>query len=304
MFGCVEQNTTHSVVDFIPITDLEINNYKGQLGGKYPNGSNAIPMHHGQQGITEGLNIKPLLADGSYDDDNGKIGMAVLGYSTAAMTGNTLIRIFETTQINKQFKIAIGAQGGRDINAMAQGNSDYWQMATEQINKSGITNSQIQLVWLSSGDSKNGCFDFPECAETGILNYQLVLTRIKQVFPNCKIVFVSDRAYAGYISADNKELSALGEPSAYYTGWTVKWFIEKQLQGEQGFSTSEIPFVDWGPYLWTNGEIGNTKGYKWDKSDAATGGIHATSKGRMKEATNLYLYLTQHPYLKNIFNPE
>jgi hypothetical protein len=293
---CDENNT-----DFISLTDLSKNKFEGFTGGKYAYGSNSIPAAHGQYGINQAKKIVPLNQFGQIDSINGKIGMLVLGYSTAAMTGRFVRDINHLNNEGNNLEIIIGAQGGRDINYMTDSSSNYYLSVDSSIIKAGLTAEQVQIIWLSSGDVESFNEPFPQQCLTQITKYHFTLKNLQVFFPNCRIVFISDRTYSGYVGLNGEGPKQLAEPTAYYNGWTIKWLIEKQISGEAGFSYASIPFIDWGPYLWTNGTSGNKLGYTWDCNDAGKGGIHPSSKGRMKEAAIVYLYFSNHPYLKELF---
>ncbi|MFZ1633219.1 MAG: hypothetical protein WAT43_05040 [Chitinophagales bacterium] len=285
----------------IPIPDLGIQQFNGFTGGKYPNGKNEIPVDHYNKGMLLANTIKPLNKAGEVDSLHGKIGMMVLGYSTAAMTGRFVRDIVEL-QKNPYLEIIIGAQGGRDINSMTDSNSTYWTNIDSTLKAQQMNRNQVQVIWMSSGDIYTFSEAFPQQCYTQLPKYQTALRNIKKYYPNCKIVFLSDRTYAGYIGINGEGPKELKEPTAYYNGWTIKWLIEKQIQDSIGYNYPDLPFLDWGPYLWTDGTTGNKQGYKWECDDAGKGGIHPSSKGRMKEAAMVYLYFKQHPYLKSLFN--
>lgn len=210
----------------------------------------------------------------------------ILGFSTAAMTGNVFKLICTMKDLDPHLTIGIGAQGGMDINAMLDEGSGYWRKAILDLSNVGLSNAQIQLIWISTGDMQSASLEFPKQSIALADKYHTLLLMIKQKYPNIKIVFLSDRTFAGYI--DNNGPQLLAEPTAYYTSWAVKFLIERQLQSLTDYTYSDIPFIDWGPMLWTNGETGDSYNYKWDCDDAAKGGIHPTAKGRSKEAIRLY----------------
>ncbi len=295
------QNCDLESTGFIPVADLGKSTFNGFIGGKYPDGNNDIPADHYQKGVESSSKIKPLNRDGEFDSVNGKIGFMVLGFSTAAMTGRFVRSIYESQNKHDTLRIVIGAQGGKDINSMTDPDADYWKTVDTLIKDADIALNQIQIIWISSGDILSYQQSFPEQCYIQIEKYQLMLYAIKNKFPNIRVVFISDRTYAGYIGEIGEGPQELKEPTAYYNSWTVKWLIEKQIKGEKGYSTEEIPFIDWGPALWTDGVIGNSNGYTWNCDDSGKGGIHPSSKGRMKEASLVYLYFKNHPYLKNIF---
>ncbi|MBC8172942.1 MAG: SGNH/GDSL hydrolase family protein [Chitinophagales bacterium] len=295
------QDCSQTSTNFIPLADLGKNTFEGFTGGKYPGGSNAIPSLHYNNGLELSQQIQPLNKGGETDISNGKIGFIVLGFSTAAMTGRYVRNMHEIINTDSQLKIIIGAQGGRDINAMTSEKSDYWIKVDSALRENDMSAEQVQIIWLSSSDVQAHALPFPAQSNMQAEKYRMMLQNIKRYYPNIKIVFLSDRTYAGYIGNDAGP-QELKEPTAYYNSWAVKWVIEKQIMNEAGYTRDVIPFIDWGTLLWTNGETGNEKGYTWDCTDAGKGGIHPSAKGRAKEATRVYLFFRNHPYTQKWFN--
>ncbi|MFI5172033.1 MAG: hypothetical protein ACHQFW_06555 [Chitinophagales bacterium] len=292
------QNCAPNFTGSIPIADLGENEFNGFKGGKYPGGSNGIPGQHFQKGNELGKSVSPLNINGEIDTINGKTGFMILGYSTAAMTGRFFKQICETHPLNKKMEIIIGAQGGKDINSMVDINSNYYITIDTILADQKLSAAQVQIIWLSTGDILTHTLSFPEQCHAQIEKYQKVLLNLQQLYPNLKLIYLSDRPYAGYIGNVGEGPQELKEPTGYYSSWTIKWLIEKQIHLEKGFSYTEIPFIDWGPLLWTDGSNGNKQGYTWDCTDAGKGGIHASSKGRMKEAAMCWWFYKRNNYLK------
>ncbi len=285
---------------FSPIADLGEKSFEGFAGGLYPEG-NTIPSPHFTTGMQNASAIIPRDTAGR-PDQHGAIGMLILGYSTAAMTGRTFREMYQLMHPESPLKIIIGAQGGRDINSMTDIRSDYWDSVDVSIRAAGLTTRQIQVIWISTGDILSHTLPFPDQAEVQTEKYRTVLQHIRIRYPDAQIVFLSDRPYAGYIGiGEPPGPKELAEPSAYYHGWSVKWVIERQITGQAGYGQDSMPFIDWGPALWTNGTKGDAVGYDWDCRDAGKGGIHPSSKGRMKEAARAYHYFAAHPYAAQWF---
>lgn len=285
---------------FTPVAELHNDTFNGYSGGLYPSG-NRIPKNHFITGMQLADQIVACDTAG-VPDPTGSVGMLILGYSTAAMTGRTFREMHQIMHPLSPLRIVIGAQGGRDINSMTNIPLRYWDSVEVSIHASGLTRHQVQMAWISTGDIQSYTLPFPDQAEIQTQKYRTLLQIIRMRFPSIKIVFLSDRPYAGYIgTGDPPGPSELAEPTAYYHSWAVKWVIGRQINGEQGYSMETLPFIDWGPVLWTNGTDADETGYSWDCRDAGKGGIHPTSKGRMKEAARAYHYFSQHPYSEKWF---
>lgn len=291
------QQCPDNFTDYIPIADLGKGTFKGSVGGLYPDGSNVIPAAHLKEGIRQSSLIAPRNKNGEIDSADGEIVFLVLGYSTAAMTGRFFRDMIAQQEESTPLKVVVGAQGGKDINYMMDTTSSYWPGVDSALLENNVSEQQVGYIWLSSGDIEVSENPFPTPAVIPMVKYLFTLEHIKKQFPNA-IVFLSDRPYAGYIDPNNDGLNYLAEPTAYYNSWTIKWLIENQIKNKKGFDYAALPFIDWGPTLWTDGTKGDASGYTWDCTDAGKGGIHASSKGRMKEAAKLYLFFSSHPYIQ------
>jgi hypothetical protein len=273
---------------FIPLYDLGTGTFQGFEGGLYPEGENRTPEAHSTVIATRLAQLQPMDVSGNPTPD-GAIVLLGLGYSTAAMTTNAAAALLEKDCPDSRIKMVSAAQGGMDINAMTDTNTAYWSNALSAIQAAGYSTEQVQLIWLSTADMQANNKAFPEHALSQLEKYKRVLQLIQDHFPHLQVVWISDRAYGGYITSD--QAAPLREPGAYYTSWAVKWVIEQQILLQPGFRYGEIPAIDWGPTLWTNGIKGDSKGYTWNPSDAGEGGIHPTEAGKWKEGERLYQFL-------------
>ena len=86
----------------------------------------------------------------------------------------------------------IGAQGGRDINSMTNLQSTYWTNIDSTLEAESLSRLQVQIIWLSSGDIYSFNEAFPQLCYTQIEKYRLVLQTIKTIYPNCRVVYLSD----------------------------------------------------------------------------------------------------------------
>lgn len=88
-------------------------------------------------------------------------------------------------------------------------------------------------------------------------------------YPNLKQVFVTSRIYGGYANGPHKgnAMTCLNpEPFAYELGFGVQRLITAQIRQTAGITVPSdtyagtldytvAPWVNWGPYLWANGNI-------------------------------------------------
>lgn len=156
----------------------------------------------------------------------------------------------------------------------------------------GFSEKQVQAVFLKSSTS------FPQCDLKGLYCAagampdaylsEIYLGDILRYLKCCKLddngestgvpryanlkqVFLTSRTYGGY--ANGTPHGCLSpEPFAYEEGIAVQRTIVAQINQSPGYPPIEYaghlgydvaPWVDWGPYLWTNGELGRSDGVKW-----------------------------------------
>jgi hypothetical protein len=83
-------------------------------------------------------------------------------------------------------------------------------------------------------------------------------------FPHIHQVFISSRTYGGYAQDPAHACKLNPEPYAYESAFGVQRLIVAQIKQAAGQSSNDqysgqvdydhAPWVDWGPYLWTNGD--------------------------------------------------
>ena len=97
-----------------------------------------------------------------------------------------------------------------------------------------------------------------------------------------KIVYLSSRIYGGYATT-----SLNPEPYAYEGGFAMKHVIADQIAGKV-----ELPWLAWGPYLWTDGLKGRKQDdVVWKREDVGQDGTHPSNTGREKVARMLLEFL-------------
>lgn len=128
---------------------------------------------------------------------------------------------------------------------------------------------------------------------------------MKTKYQQLKLCYLASRIYAGYAT------TALNpEPYAYYSGWSCKWLVEDQINGDTnltyGGSTPKSPWLSWGPYLWADGSTPRVDGTTWDcPADFVGDGTHPSAVGRNKVAMKLNTFFhtdetTKPWFLKNV----
>lgn len=275
-----------------PLPDLGVGFYQGFQGGLYPGGENNLPAAYLEVGMQQALLVQPLNTEGK-PDANGKIVLLSIGMSNTTQE----FSVFKTMadrdgEKNPQLVIVDGAQGGQDASKMRSASSNFWSQIDLRLAKAGVSAAQVEVVWIKqaiAGESRK----FPADA----LELQRALNEIvailQQRFVNLRLVYLSSRTYAGYA---NKPLNP--EPYAYEGGFAVKWLIEERinqtLMAVVAGEKATLPWLAWGPYLWTNGTNGRAfDDLIWDRSDVTGDGTHPSTSGARKVAQQLLRFFKE-----------
>jgi len=275
------------------LTDFGTETYKGKKGGLYPDGSNERPAAHTAEGIRIAKSIKPLDTNGNVDETNGKIVWLSIGMSnTGQATQGFLNLMKDYPEKNPKLELINGAFGGQAINQINDPRTGYWNNIVEQrLKPQGLTPEQVQIVWYKQAEMGPTNMDFDEYTTELKTKYASVMRILKQKYPNLKLVYLSPRTYAGYAKTRLNP-----EPFAWYTGWTIKFLIEDQLNGvaDLRFQGEDAPvaWLSWGPYLWANGEKPNVNGLFYKESDFGTDGTHPDNSGVQKVGKEMLRFFT------------
>jgi len=280
------QNCSNNQTGLIPINDLGTGYWNGFQGGLYPAGSNTRPTAHTLGGLTLSNQISPLDTSGN-PSVNGKVLFISIGMSN----GNQeflRFKIFTDSLYNKNPKLVLinCAIGGKDIDSMTGYNKPYWNYVRDTLRKYGYTPKQVQIVWLKQAERLPD--DGIAHIDTLKNKFRMLMQIMKNKFINLKLCYLPGRIYGGYT------MPGLGnpEPYAYYTGWTTKFLIEDQINGDTGLTYSgtnpRSPWLSWGVYLWADGINMRSDGLNWIcPDDFEPDGVHPSSIGETKVANLL-----------------
>ena len=281
-----------SSVGLTPLTELGRGTYHGAQGGLYPGGSNERPSAHEAAGVAIAEGIRPLASDGSVDEQNGKIGFVAVGMSNTMMEFAVFLeQSDQIPQLNPAVVLVNGAEMHKASQFVADPNDDYWATLDERITTAGLSDAQVQVIWLKEARASNN-LPFPLDALLLKNDLREIIENLSAKFPNLKMVYLSSRTYGGYATTD---LSP--EPHAYQSAFAVKWLIEDQIEGKVGLNydpnqgTVYAPWLSWGPYLWADGVAGEATGIVWEQSDFSYDGTHTSPAGRAKVAGLLHHFL-------------
>lgn len=290
-----QKNCNNHTTGLIPITDLSGKTYRGYVGGKYTSGNNR-PTLQLNRAISQAKKIEPLDTSGKIDKLKGKILFAAIGASNPATEFNQLITFTDTFKsLNPMLRLFNTCVGGTGIQKMNEFSDPYWTQANKKLLDSGYSNKQVQVVWVEQENTQNADTAFPSAALSLMEDYRKLLSVIYLRFPNVKIVYLNQRAFAGYVDATPGVIGkGLHFPRDYYNGWCIKWLIEKQLNDVPGFRYSgipEIPFIDWAASFWADGKNPRSDGLSYDCNiDFGGDGLHLSAIGEKKAALILFNY--------------
>jgi hypothetical protein len=198
---------------FIPINDLGLRLYLDQFqGGLYAGGSNQVPPAHILAGLAHNAAIQPLDTAGR-PDPAGRFVLLSVGMSNTTQefwaanhrgpaTAWSFAGQAAANSIVNHTTLAIvdGAMGGQAAHVWVSPSSpNYNRVRDEQLAPLGLTEAQVQAVWLKQADIQP-TVPLPNAnADAFILEKALgdIVRACRIRYPNLQIVFLSSRIYAG-----------------------------------------------------------------------------------------------------------
>ena len=285
--------------------------YKGEDGGLYGGGNNQPPAALLKAALAETAQIKPLDAKGA-PDPQGKIGFISFGMSNTTQEFQTFLQLAHNdTSLSPQLTIVDGAQGGKEARAWATTPVDQagspWQVLDQRLAKANLSAQQVQACWMLLAVAQpslpmNGA-EYPGHTDMFRKFVTECLQRLKQRYPNLRIVFVSSRNYAGYATTPLNP-----EPFAYEYGFAVRRMILDQAGGNADLNFQaargpvKAPALIWGPYLWADGMTKRKDGLFYVREDFVDADhTHPSETGRKKVADRLLAFLKTDPASKPWF---
>jgi len=280
-----------------PLPDL-VGLYKSQLPGLYPLAQNQPPSSHLAAGLQIATQqVRPLTASGNTDTNNGKIVLLSIGMSnTTQEWGNGFMpRANADPGKNPQLVIVDGAQGGQAATDWTNFSSMTWTTVQNRLQAAGVTTNQVQVIWMKHA-RRNPTDAFPLHAQFLQTNLEAILRVAQQRYPNLKIAYLSSRtrSYATNVGGLNPE------PFAYESAFSVRWLIEKQLNGGLNYNSTNgpvaVPWLAWGPYLWADGTNPRSDGFTWLCSDLQNDFTHPSpTTGVSKVGAQLLAFFKTDP---------
>jgi hypothetical protein len=263
--------------------------YNGQQGGLYFNYNNNRPPFWQNAVLTEANQVVPRDFAGNVLFKGGSIGFCSIGMSNTFQEWTAFTPLAQTSGLmDPQVVLVNGAQGGMDLVKWGTGNDPtVYPTLAARVSSAGLSNAQIQVVWVKQSLRQPALFGaWPMHLQTYMKEMRLVLQRLKIMFPNLRIAYVSSRIYAGWATVP---LSP--EPYAYEQAFAVRQLIKLQATGDptlNWLATSgpvKCPIICWGPYMWADGLNPRSDGLQWFQTDfVASDGTHPSPSGRTKVA--------------------
>ena len=275
----------------IPLTDLGTGMYKGKEGGLYAGGRNVPPPDHLKAGVRIAGTIKPI---------NGKIVLMSIGFSNPSIEFPAFQkRVADDHDVNPNLITVNGCVGSQSASMIADPGSNYWNIVNQRLSAAGVTAEQVEAVWLKEVNPGQNPWD----TEVKRLhdNEVSILQILHDRFPNLKLTYVTSRSYGGYASFGSPE------PAAYETGFAVKALINDQIEGsaELNYDAAKgavrSPWIEWGPYIWTDGEKGRKDGFVYLKEDVREDQLHPSEKGAAKISAMMLEFFKTDPTTKSWF---
>jgi hypothetical protein len=291
----LKDHTPQSSTGLIALPDLGKHSYKGEEGGLYPGGSNTVPAKHLKAGLRLARTVRPLDANGQPAAD-GKIVLLAIGFSNPNMEFPVFAKAAYADQaLNPRLVLVNGCVPGMASSTIANPKAQYWDQVARAIKDAGVTAAQVEAVWLKEVVPLPK-MPFPVEARQLQGDMENTLHILHDRFPNLKLTYLATRTYGGYT-----EVGGSPEPWAYETGFGVKWVIADQLakKPEMNFDSKKIaavvPWVEWGPYFWTDGIKGRKDGFVYLREDVGGDGLHPSEKGEAKIAALLLNFFKTDP---------
>lgn len=199
----------------------------------------------------------------------------------------------DASTINPRVAFVDGEQGGMTAAAIqdpedTRTGTRYWTTVDERLRTEGVTRDQVQVIWIKQTDAGPSS-GFPVYARTLEGELAKIMQILPKRFPNVKLCYLSSRTYGGYATT---ELNP--EPYAFESGFSVKWLVERQIQGDRELNLDKskgdvrAPWLSWGAYLWTNGNQPRSDGVRFESTDFTDNdGPHQSPSGQTNVGNQL-----------------
>ncbi len=255
---------------------------------------------HLRPGEKIAASIVPLDAKGKQSPE-GKIVLLSIGFSNPNIEFPAFQkRAADDPEVNPRLVTVNGCVGSQAAHMIADPNAKYWSIVDQRLAGAGVTREQVEAVWLKEVNPGGN----PWATERKRLHDDevAILHHLHDVFPNLKTAYVTSRSYGGYT-----ELGGSPEPAAYETGFAVKWLVDDQIAGkpELNYDAAKgevrAPWIEWGPYIWTDGAKGRKDGFAYLREDVREDGLHPSDKGSAKISAMMLKFFKTDPAARGWF---
>lgn len=288
------QNCNNDSTGLIPISNLLEGYYNGFQGGLYF-GSNTKPAKHSINLNKVISNITPLNNDGISDPTNGKLVLLSIGASNPKTEFEAFMKIADTLVIiNPYLTIVNGCVGGKSLQKIKDSTENYWKSVSKELSINGVNPKQVQIIWLEEDNTQTKNYDFPSAPLELMSEFKELFKTLLHFYPNLQICYLNGRGYSGYVDELSTAGPGLRYPRDYYNGWTLKWLIEDQINGDTTLNYMGVdrkaPLLDWSAYLWTDGNIPRNDGLFWEcpTDFKPEDGLHWSPIGNIKAAEKIF----------------
>ena len=303
---------TATTPSLVPLIDMGASTYFGFPGGLYP-GGNVMPQQHFDAGRAFAAAVEPLDVNGN-PRTSGKYVLLSIGHSVVqqvfcfenpcpsfSFMGKALADA-EVESTNLAF--VKGAEGGRTTEFWDSPNRpDYDRIRDEELEPLGLSEQQVQVVWMAVNNRVASPPPFPANADVLVRQFGNITRALRSRYPNLRLVFLASATYGGYI----ERLERVQEPFQYESGFTMKWLIQAQIDemasggtivdgraGDLNYNTV-APWIGWDPYTWADGENPRSDGLFWTFDDFQSDGVHYSQSGIDKAAGLLLTFFKTSP---------
>lgn len=300
-----KEHPPQSSVGLTPLVDLGSGTYKGEEGGLYAGGQNVPPPAHLAAGLKIAAKIVPLDAKGQPSPD-GKIVLMSIGFSNPSIEFPAFQRRvaeesgIKDSGINPHLVTVNGCVGSQAAHMIADPDANYWKIVDQRLAAANVTDDQVEAVWLKEVNPGSNPWESEQKRLRD--DYISILHILHNRFPNLKTTYVTSRSYGGYT-----ELGGSPEPAAYETGFAVKAVVNDQITGKPDLNYDPAkgavvsPWIEWGPYIWTDGAKGRKDGFVYLREDLREDGLHPSDKGSAKISAMMLKFFETDPATRGWF---
>ncbi len=291
------QDCSARPIGLLPLDDLHQGEYSGVEGGLYPGRSNQTPEEHLAAGKAIAKRIVSLDAAGNPAAD-GSIVCASIGMSLTAQVYEGLrTALGGDPDIAPELRLPGIAGNFVTLERIRDPDDSFWkQEVPDDLGAAGVTVEQVQVVWAMNAFAfVDEDLPFPHHVPAGADAWTDVLQLLHRTFPNLKLVFLSplySQAYSDAAPAD--------EPYYFEQGFAIREVVARQLAGapelnyDPALGKVEAPWIDWGPYFWSDAEEPRTDGLSIACADISPDGQHLEPTGKKKLGERLAQFLKSH----------